>query len=296
MVVGTSYQVGITATSEAASIIGATVTAVAATGRYASNTAVTNSLGQANFLYSPQTPGTDTLNFTLSLQGFAAASIGVTVHVDAYYTVTAKLVDETSVGVAGVTVNLVDAKGEKFNGTSAADGTVSFNNVFWGNATISVPNIYQTSSAKYTLTDLNGQSGTSTSFPVLSDVLVTAKYQTSYLVTVISAYGTTAGSGEFNRGTLVTASVAPTTISSGFLTSKKFAGWAGTVTGTNATIRFVLNGPAVMTAKWTNDATALYILIGVIVAIVVVAIALFWFIRKRRASTTEPQKEEEFKD
>jgi hypothetical protein len=295
VVVGTSYQVGVTATSEAANVIGATVNAVAITGKFASSSAVTDSAGQASFLYSPQTPGSDTLNFTVSLQGFATATIGVNLHVDAYYTVTAMLVDETSNGVAGMTVTLVDAKGDKFNGTSAADGTVMFNNVFWGSATVTVPSVLQTSTAKYTLTDLNGQSGTSAKFPILSDVVVTAKYQTSYQVAVISAYGTSAGTGVFNRGTQVTVSVAPTSVSSGFLTSKKFAGWAGTMTGTNASLSFVLTGPAVETAKWTDDATLLYIFIAIIIAVVVVAIALFWFIRKRRASTTEPQKEEEFK-
>ncbi|HVP24097.1 MAG TPA: hypothetical protein VMS77_09335 [Conexivisphaerales archaeon] len=294
-VVGTSYQVGITATSEAAAVVGASATATARTGRFAAGAAVTDASGQASFLYSPQTPGSDTLNFTVSLTGFATATVGIVVHVDAYYTVTAKVVDESAAGVSGMLVNLVDAKGVHFNGTSAADGTVTFNNVFWGNATISVLSTYQTVSAKYTLSDFNGQSAPSTTVPVLSATTVTAKYITSYLVTVISAYGTATGTGQVVKGTPQTISVAPTSVSSGFLTSKEFNGWKGTYPNKNATFVVTVVGPVVETATWVDNLTSLYILVAAIIGIVVVVIILFWFLRKRRASTTEPQKEDEFK-
>ena len=75
VVVGSSYQIGVTATSGAANVVGALSVATAGTGRFASGTALTNSLGQVAFLYSPQKPGSDQLTFNVSKQGFAPATV-----------------------------------------------------------------------------------------------------------------------------------------------------------------------------------------------------------------------------
>jgi hypothetical protein len=295
VVVGNTYPVGVLVTSEAANVYGAVVSASALTGKFSLGSVVTNLQGVANFTYIPQYPGSDTIRFTVSLAGFNSSSAAVTFKVDAYYTVTTTLTDESSVGLSGMTVTLVDAKGSRFNDTSASDGTVTFNNVFWGNATMTVPALLQTSGAKYTLTSFNGVNNTSSIVSVLSNLQVTAKYQTWYQVTVISAYGTSTGTGQYLKGSRVTVSVSPTTLPSGFMSSKKFSGWTGGVTNSNATVSFTLTKATVATAQWTDDLTALYILVAVIAAVVAAAVGLFWFIRKRRMSSTEPTKEEEFK-
>jgi len=295
-VVGSSYQFAVNVSSGIADVAGATVTGSALNGTFTTSSTETNSLGGATLVYSPKAPGTDNLTFTAAMPGFSTATASLTVKVDAYYTVTAKVVDESSAGLSGILVTLVDAKGDIFNGTSGSDGTVVFNNVFWGNATISVPPVSHTATATYTLTSLDSQSAASTSVPVLSSLTVTAQYQTSYLVSVISAYGTTAGSGSFNKGATGSASVSPTSVSSGFLTSKDFNGWAGTYSSKKATFTFTITGPTVLTATWVTNMTGLYILVVVIAVIAVAVVGLFWFIRRRRtAEEAEPEKEEEFK-
>jgi len=112
---------------------------------------------------------------------------------------------------------------------------------------------------------------------------VVATYQTQYQLVVDSQYGDPKGSGYYPAGSTATFSV---TSPFGLLIQQVFTGWNGDFTGTSATGSIIMNKPNTIHANWMTSYLQLYILIGVIAAVVVVAGFLFW---RRRNSMGPPE-------
>lgn len=292
--VGNSYAVSLSLYSGPAPVSGATITGSAVTGRFSSATGTTGNDGKLGMQYTPLVPGTDNLTFVATKVGFATSTSTITVSVNAYYTVTVSLIDESGVGLAGANVNLTNSKGVSTSQLTDGSGNAVFTGVTWGQTSVSVPALIQGGTTQYHFASLVNSTSTSASFYLAADTTLTGSYQTYFYVTGSSPYGSVTGSEWYLKGGTATFTVSPTSVSSGFLMSKRFSSWAGAATGTHPSISFVVNGPGSVTAKWGSDFTLLYIFVAIIAVVVVAAVGLFWFIRKRRASTTEPQKEEEF--
>jgi hypothetical protein len=295
--VGSSYGMGVEVTSYGRPLEGATVSA-RANGTVTFTNSLTNDLGVANFTYSPKVPGSDNITVTAQDNGYATSSVTASIRVDAIITLTITALDESGVPIQGVTVSVIDGAKNASSSTTGASGTATLSGLFWGSISISVPSLYQPSgTTRYPFAAWSdGVTAANRTVFLSSSGALTAKYTTQFFVNVISPYGTTTGSGFYAKGSSVSISVSPTSVSSGFLTSRQFSGWQGSVTSTKASASFVLNGPAVVTAQWKNNLTMLYVFIIIIAAVVAAAVGLFWFLRRRRPSVTEPEKEEEFKE
>lgn len=295
-VVGSSYPVTLSATSGAASVGGALVSASSRTGQFATSSGLTNLNGVLSLTYQPKAPGSDNLTFTVSKAGFSTASASVVLTVDAYYTVTVVVTDEGGVGISGVAVQLRDPKGYLLNATTDGSGNAVFTNVFWGTATATLPQDFQSSSAKYTFMSFaDGDTTPSRSVTLLADTTLTAKYQTFFQVIATSPFGVTTGSNFYPRGSTATVSVDPISVPNGFLglVSKKFTNWMGASTAATPQVQITVDSAKTLTAAWGDDYTLLIIVVVAVAAVIAGVVGFIWFLRKRRAAA--PPAEEEFK-
>jgi hypothetical protein len=102
---------------------------------------------------------------------------------------------------------------------------------------------------------------------------VIAKYDTMFLLTVMSDYGNPQGGGYYKSGDSATFSVDSPV---GIGIQQVFVQWNGDYAGADRTGSIRMDGPKTVTAVWTTDYLQLYIIAGAIAAIVVVAGLLLW--------------------
>jgi len=91
-----------------------------------------------------------------------------------------------------------------------------------------------------------------TQITVNAPTRITAVWQTQYLVTVNSAYGTAFGSGWYNVGSSAQASV-PNEIDYGNGTRRVFAGWTGDYTGASNSVALPVDAPKNLNARWETQ-------------------------------------------
>lgn len=147
-----------------------------------------------------------------------------------------------------------------------------------------------TTGTKYVFTTwtVDGTPRSGNGFPVIMDAphKVVGKYDTMYLLTVVSQYGNPKGNGYYKSGDTATFSVDSPV---GFGIRQVFVKWTGDFSGTNPTGSITMDGPKTVNAVWTTDYTQLYMIIGAIAAIAVIAGVLLWMRRRRgRPSAVKP--------
>jgi hypothetical protein len=114
---------------------------------------------------------------------------------------------------------------------------------------------------------------------------VVAKYDTMFLLTIVSDYGNPRGVGYYKSGeTAVFGVDSPV----GMGIQHVFVEWRGDYTGKDPQGSITMDGPKTLTAVWTTNYLQLYIIIGAIVAIAVVAGLLVWMRRRDRPSAMKP--------
>lgn len=101
---------------------------------------------------------------------------------------------------------------------------------------------------------------------------VVAKYDTMFLLTIVSDYGNPKGGGYYKSGDTATFSVDSPV---GIGIQQVFVQWKGDYAGTDPKGSVNMDGPKTVTAVWTTNYFQLYI-IGAIAAIAVVAGLLLW--------------------
>lgn len=134
---------------------------------------------------------------------------------------------------------------------------------------------------------VDGQPRSGNGFVLVMDAPyeVVAQYETRFLLTVISDYGTPSGGGYYKAGDTATFSVdSPVGIGMQHL----FVEWQGDYRGKDPRGSITMDGPKTVTAVWTTSYFQLYIIIGAIVAIVFVAGLLLWMRRRGRPSAVKP--------
>lgn len=112
-----------------------------------------------------------------------------------------------------------------------------------------------------------------------------ATWITQYYLKVSSSYGTVAGEGWYDEGSLATFSVTPSQQpEEGLLGSLGgkwiFEAWSGDSTASSAHATVKMDGPKTVRARWITDYSQLYLILGGITAAIVVVAALI-FIRAR---------------
>lgn len=151
-------------------------------------------------------------------------------------------------------------------------------------ATISsVPTeVEPTEGSKYVFTawTVDGTPRSGNGFPVVMDAphKVVAKFDTMYLLTVVSDYGNPQGGRYYKSGETATFSV-DTPV--GFGIQQVFVEWKGDYNGKDPKGSLIMDGPKTITAVWTTSYLQLYMIVGVIAVIAVVAGLLLW--RRSRA-------------
>lgn len=125
------------------------------------------------------------------------------------------------------------------------------------------------------------QSGNGVSLTMDKPHNAVATYETQYQLLVDSQYGNSTGAGYYAAGSTATFSV---TTPVGVLIQQVFTGWDGDFTGTSPTGSITMDKPHSVHANWTTSYFQLYILIGVIAAVAVVAALLVW----RRGKSPSP--------
>jgi hypothetical protein len=116
-------------------------------------------------------------------------------------------------------------------------------------------------------------------FPLTMDAphKVVAQYETRFLLTVVSDYGNPNGGGYYKSGDTATFSVNSPV---GLGIQHVFVQWSGDYTGNEPQGSITMDGPKTVTAVWTTSYFQLYLIIGAIVAIAVVAGLLVWMRRR----------------
>jgi len=139
-----------------------------------------------------------------------------------------------------------------------------------------------TTGTKYTFSawTVDGTQRSGNGFPLVMDAphTVVAKYDTMFLLTVVSQYGNPKGNGYYKSGDTATFSVDSPV---GFVIRQVFVRWTGDYSGTNPTGSITMDGPKTVNAAWTTDYIQLYMIVGAIAAIAVVAAVLLWLRRRR---------------
>jgi uncharacterized repeat protein (TIGR02543 family) len=70
-----------------------------------------------------------------------------------------------------------------------------------------------------------------------------------------------------------------------------FDGWQGSAQSSSQSTTVLMNGPMTVTAMWHQDYTVLYITIGAIIAIIVVAAIALAIVNKNRKQPTPPPQQ-----
>ncbi|HYS72320.1 MAG TPA: hypothetical protein VEM95_07845, partial [Thermoplasmata archaeon] len=122
---------------------------------------------------------------------------------------------------------------------------------------------------------------------------VTAEWQTEYLLTVESSYGTPTGGGWYAVDSTATASVESTASANG--TTYRFAGWTGDATSASASFGVTMDGPKTVRATWESapppapsNAFGEFLPWIAILAVVLVLIVLFLWRRRRKEGDETP--------
>jgi hypothetical protein len=146
-----------------------------------------------------------------------------------------------------------------------------------------------TTGTKYVFTTwtVDGTSRGDNGFIVVMDAphKVVAKYDTMFLLTVVSDYGNPKGAGYYKSGDTATFSVDSPV---GIGIQRVFVEWTGDFTGNNPQGSVTMDGPKTVTATWTTNYFQVYVIIGAIVAIAVVAGLLLWMRRRRGPAAVKP--------
>jgi hypothetical protein len=112
-----------------------------------------------------------------------------------------------------------------------------------------------------------------------------ASYETQYQLLVDSAYGDPKGTGYYASGSTATFSV---TTPVGLLIQQVFTGWDGDYTGSSPTGSIAMDKPHRVHANWVTSYFQLYIAIGALAVVCVLAAFLLW--RRRRAGVPPEMK------
>jgi len=114
---------------------------------------------------------------------------------------------------------------------------------------------------------------------------VVAKFDTMFMLTIVSDYGNPKGAGYYKAGDTATFSV-DSPIGIGI--QQVFVEWKGDYTGKEPKGSLTMDGPKKITAVWTTSYFQLYIIIGVIAAIAVIGALLLWRRGRARPSAVKP--------
>lgn len=137
----------------------------------------------------------------------------------------------------------------------------------------------------------DGSTDTSRSLTVTQDTTLTAKYKTQYQLTVVSDLGSPQGSGWYDAGTQAAFSVSSPQPETGFMGTlggkTVFQGWSGDSNAASPSATISMDGPKTVTATWTTDNTQPYMVLAGIAAVIVIvaALAIFIFMRRKKVST-----------
>jgi hypothetical protein len=168
--------------------------------------------------------------------------------------------------------------------TGLTDVTPSGWYALGSSATISAvaTEVESTEGTKYVFTawTVDGTPRSGNGFPVVMDAPheAVARFDTMYLLTVVSDYGNPQGGRYYKSGETATFSV-DTPV--GFGIQQVFVEWKGDYSGKNPKGSLIMDGPKTVTATWTTSYLQLYMIVGVIAVIAVVAGLLLW--RRSRA-------------
>ncbi len=139
----------------------------------------------------------------------------------------------------------------------------------------------------FTTWTVDGTSRGDNGFIVVMDAphKVVAKYDTMFLLTIVSDYGNPSGAGYYKSGDTANFSVDSPV---GIGIQRVFAAWTGDYTGNDPKGAITMDGPKTVTATWTTNYFQLYLILGAIAAVAVVAGVLLWMRRRREPATVKP--------
>jgi len=146
-----------------------------------------------------------------------------------------------------------------------------------------------TEGTKYVFTTwtVDGTPRSGNGFAVVMDAPheVVAKFDTMYLLTIVSDYGNPQGGRYYKSGETATFSV-DTPV--GFGIQQVFVEWSGDYHGKDPKGSLTMDGPKTVTAVWTTSYFQLYIIAGVVAAVAVAAGLLLWRRRSAGPAAVKP--------
>ena len=142
---------------------------------------------------------------------------------------------------------------------------------------------------KYVFTEwtVDGTPRSGNGFTVVMDAPhnVVAKFDTMYMLTVVSDYGNPQGGKYYKSGETATFSVDSPV---GIGIQHVFVQWTGDYQGKEPKGSLTMDGPKTVTAVWTTSYFQLYLIAGVVAAVAVVSGLLLWRRRRLGPSAVKP--------
>ncbi|TLZ51484.1 MAG: DUF4010 domain-containing protein, partial [Methanobacteriota archaeon] len=154
--------------------------------------------------------------------------------------------------------------------------------------------------ARYAFTGWSGDStdvANATTIVMTAPKSATAVWETQYLLTIVSLYGTPQGGGWHAADGSVSVSVESTVTVNG--TAYRFTGWTGGATSSSASFDVTMVGPKTLTANWEAVANQpqsglgnLWVWLGLLAVIFFLIVLFFWRRRKREDEPVEESPQE----
>ncbi len=136
--------------------------------------------------------------------GYVNAYAEYKIYVDKYINLKIHIQEADGSSIAGINVKVTDREGNTKNIISDSNGTVYASNIKWGNITVTVVSSVKKNMVKYLFSRWEDSQKKSVWKNYLeNDSEITAIYKVQYYVSVESPYGSTYGSGWYDKGTRI---------------------------------------------------------------------------------------------
>ena len=215
------------------------------------NAVYTDESGHADGMFVATLPGVNTVVVTISKPGYEEEQISsrITLLQTINLTISAETLAGTS---APIQLKVTPPVGIKMPPVKAGI-PIKFDNVNWGQFTVSAPPQIKTANAVYDFAQWSdGSTANPRSWTVVEDSKITAQYNAKYLLQIQDPSGLSTGSGYYEEGQTATLSMSKTAIP-GVLVDKEFAGWGGSVGSSSQTTEVTVNGPMTIEVQWKDN-------------------------------------------
>jgi hypothetical protein len=255
----TKTPIGVDVYTSSFPLRGATITV---SGLHADTiTALTNSAGHADTIFSPTQPGDNSVVITVTKPGYLPFMQTTTINIR--QSIDLKVNAATQHGrELGMQMAILPPIGDVVTKKTDVNQPVEIKNGDFGKYTITAPTSFEDASGRYKFVSWSdGIMDNPRSTNIYIDSNLTAIYSAEYYLDISSQYGTVTGNGWHAEGTTATIDVTPAIVP-GIIFDNGFAGWSGDIQADGTSAGVLMDGPKSVTANWHPNFMKIFIIGG----------------------------------